>query len=62
MIDPKPTTEPERSSPETDPTNPRRQEGTGKEVANERSTERAQDEPGLTDRDRDERDPGKVDR
>jgi hypothetical protein len=64
MMDPKPTTEPtsERPSPATDPTNPCRQEATGTEVPNERATERSQDEPGLTDRDRDERDPGKVDK
>jgi hypothetical protein len=60
MQDPKPTTE--RPSPATDPTNPYRQEATGNEVANENATERSQDEPGLTERDRDDRDPGKVDK
>jgi hypothetical protein len=64
MFDPKPTADPEtvRPSPATDPTNPCRQEATGIEVPNERASERSQDEPGLTERDRDERDPARVDR
>ena len=44
-----------RSSPQTDPTNPFRLESTGR-PASERESERRQDEPGLTDRDRQERD------
>jgi hypothetical protein len=46
-----------RSSPQTDPTNPFRQESAGRWLPAERESERRQDEPGLTDRDRQERDP-----
>lgn len=46
-----------RSSPQTDPTNPSRQESTGRLLASERESERRQDEPGLTDLDRQERGP-----
>jgi hypothetical protein len=42
-------------SPQTDPTNPFRQESVGVFVPAERATERRIDEVGLTDRDRDER-------
>jgi hypothetical protein len=45
-----------RSSPQTDPTNPFRQESAGHWLASERESERRQDEPGLIDRDRQERD------
>jgi hypothetical protein len=44
-------TEP-RPAPQTDPTNPYRQEAAGVWVAAERAAERHQDEPGLTDLDR----------
>jgi hypothetical protein len=44
-----------RPSPQTDPTNPHRQEAAGVWVLNERANERRVDEVGLTDRDRDER-------
>ncbi len=46
-----------RPSPQTDPTNPWHQESVSEWVASERATERKQDEPGLTDRDREEREP-----
>jgi hypothetical protein len=46
-----------RPSPGTDPTNPFRQEATGTWVPAERAAERHVDEVGLTDRDRQERDP-----
>lgn len=45
-----------RFSPGTDPTNRYRQEAVGVFVPNEQSNERRQDEPGLTDRDRQQRD------
>ena len=44
-----------RSSPQTDPTNPYRQEAAGEWVPAEQQNERHQDEPGLTDLDREER-------
>jgi hypothetical protein len=44
-------------SPETDPTNPFRQEATGELVPNERASERRVDEVGLTDEDRAQRSP-----
>jgi hypothetical protein len=44
-----------RPSPQTDPTNPHHQEAAGVFVPNEQANERRLDEPGLTDRDRDER-------
>jgi hypothetical protein len=44
-----------RPSPQTDPTNPSRQESTGEWTAAEHTSERSQDEPGLTDEDRDDR-------
>ena len=47
-----------RSSPGTDPTNPNRQESTGEWVRAEQVNEQRNDEPGLTDQDRLERDPG----
>jgi hypothetical protein len=46
-----------RPSPQTDPTNPYHQESVGEWVAAELATERKQDEPGLTDQDREEREP-----
>jgi hypothetical protein len=46
-----------RPSPGTDPTNPYRQESTGIWVSAEAAAERHNDEVGLTDRDRQERDP-----
>jgi len=46
-----------RRSPGTDPTNPYHQEAVGVWLQAERQTERHNDEPGLTDRDRAERDP-----
>lgn len=49
-----------RPSPQTDPTAPHTQSDFGWPGPNERAAERAQDEPGLTERDRDERDPGKT--
>lgn len=45
-----------RPSPQTDPTNPHRQESTGEWVSAEGASERHADEVGLTDRDRAERD------
>lgn len=42
-------------SPATDPTNPSNQEPVGDWVANERTSERRNNEPGLTDQDRKER-------
>ena len=42
-------------SPATDPTNPWHQEAAGIFAANEEANERRIDEPGLTNRDRDER-------
>jgi len=55
------TNQPQRPvlSPSTDPTSHHRLEDFGWPGPNERAAERAQDEPGLTDHDRDERDPGK---
>src|SRR5581483_4013221 len=47
-------------SPNTDPTNHHRQGDFGWPGPNERAAERAQDEPGMTEQDRDERDPGKA--
>ena len=44
-----------RSSPQTDPTNPHAQEATGEWVTAEQTSERRADEPGLTERDREER-------
>jgi hypothetical protein len=46
-----------RPSPGTDPTNPFHQEATGEWIPAERAAERHNDEVGLTDRDRQERDP-----
>ena len=46
-----------RPSPQTDPTNPCRQEAAGEWVAAEQNNERRQDEPGLTDEDRTAREP-----
>jgi hypothetical protein len=43
------------SSPQTDPTNPSNQEPTGDWVANEQAAERRNDEPGLTNRERQQR-------
>jgi hypothetical protein len=43
------------ASPGTDPTNPYNQEPTGDWVANERAAERSNNEPGLTDHDRQQR-------
>lgn len=43
------------SSPASDPTNPHNQESTGDWVANERATERSNNEPGLTEHDRKKR-------
>jgi hypothetical protein len=40
------------SSPQTDPTNPYRPESTGENVPAERSSERRERGPGLTDRER----------
>jgi hypothetical protein len=61
---PRPCTGPERyaigtpaPSPGTDPTNPYNQEAAGRQVAGVRATERRENEPGLTDRDRAERGP-----
>jgi len=45
-------------SPRTDPTNPINNDDLEGLTPREDSVERAQDEPGLTDRDREERDPG----
>ncbi|MBY0228360.1 MAG: hypothetical protein K2W96_03675 [Gemmataceae bacterium] len=44
-----------RNSPQTDPTNPERQEAAGEWVAAERAAERKNDELGQTERDRAER-------
>jgi hypothetical protein len=44
-----------RPSPTTDPTNPHRDETVGEFVAAARANERRVAEPGLTDRDREER-------
>jgi hypothetical protein len=46
-----------RPSPQTDPTNPSRQEAAGEWTAAEQNNERRQDEPGLTDADRAAREP-----
>lgn len=46
-----------RPSPGTDPTNPYRQESAGVNTASERANQRRVDEPGLTDQDRDRREP-----
>ena len=46
-----------RPSPQTDPTNPQRQEAAGEWVAAEQSNERRLSEPGLTDEDRVAREP-----
>jgi hypothetical protein len=43
------------AAPSTDPTNPHNQEPAGDWVANERAAERRNNEPGLTDRDRKQR-------
>jgi hypothetical protein len=43
------------TSPASDPTNPYNQEPAGDWVANERATERSNNEPGLTDHDRKQR-------
>src|SRR5688572_17105825 len=61
MNDPRDTPEQcgPRPSPHTDPTAPHHQGDFGWPGPNERATERAQDEPGLTEHDRDERDAGK---
>jgi len=48
----------ERPSPDTDPTNPFHQEASGEWVPAEQAAERHSDEVGLTERDRQERDPG----
>jgi hypothetical protein len=48
-----------RPAPCTDPTNPCRQEAAGQFMAAEAANERRQDEPGMTDRDRALRDPGR---
>jgi hypothetical protein len=45
------------SSPATDPTNPYNQEAAGQQVGGVRATERRENEPGLTDRDRTVRGP-----
>jgi hypothetical protein len=44
-----------RPSPQTDPTNPYRQESAGEWTRAEEENERRQDEPGLTDEDRQQR-------
>lgn len=41
-----------RASPESDPTNPYRQEAVGEWVNAERASERRTDQPGLGDRER----------
>ncbi len=46
-----------RGSPQTDPTNPYTQESTGVWTAAEQNSERREKEPGLTERDREERHP-----
>jgi len=46
-----------RPSPQTDPTNPVNQESTGEWVAAENASENRENEPGLANRDRDERTP-----
>ena len=46
-----------RSTPQTDPTNPVTQESTGQWAESERAAERRKDEPGLTDPDRERRNP-----
>ena len=43
------------ATPITDPTNPHNQEPTGDWVANERAAERRNNEPGLTDNERQKR-------
>jgi hypothetical protein len=43
------------AAPQTDPTNPHRQESVGEWARAEEENERRQAEPGLTDRDRQER-------
>lgn len=43
------------TTPITDPTNPHNQEPVGDWVANERAAERRNNEPGLTDHDRQQR-------
>jgi hypothetical protein len=48
------TTEPV-GTPITDPTNPHNQEPVGDWVANERAAERKNNEPGLTDHERQQR-------
>jgi len=55
--DPAPGERSPRSSPQTDPTNPLHQEATGKWVAAENTSERHVNEPGMTDKDRDQRAP-----
>jgi hypothetical protein len=45
----------ERPAPRTDPTNPYAQESVGLNEAARWANERSVDEPGLTERDRDER-------
>jgi hypothetical protein len=52
-----PVTSAPRPSPETDPTNPCRQETVGEWTAAEQNNERRQGEPGLTDEDRVAREP-----
>jgi hypothetical protein len=44
-----------KSSPQTDPTSSSTQEKVGEWTANERAAVRKNDEPGLTDRDREAR-------
>lgn len=43
-----------RASPQSDPTNPYRQESVGEWVSAERASERRTDQPGLGDREREE--------
>jgi len=57
MSEPRSTVE-LRPSPSTDPTCCHTQAQFGWPGPNERAAERAQDEPGLTEEDRDARDPG----
>jgi hypothetical protein len=45
----------ERPAPRTDPTNPYAEEAVGLFDPSRRANARSQDEPGLTDQDRDER-------
>jgi len=45
----------DRPAPGSDPTNPHDQESAGLNEATRWASQRSQDEPGLTERDRDER-------